>query len=76
MAGDYYGKVLTLPDFREIYDIFKNGETLEYMTLDCEIDKENKIVKYNLSDYYGDEDSSDNQEKIIEYSLELRDVIR
>jgi len=44
--------------------------------LDCEIDKENKIVKYNLSDYYGDEDSSDNQEKIIEYSLELRDVIR
>ncbi|NCU42682.1 MAG: hypothetical protein EOM19_08340 [Candidatus Moranbacteria bacterium] len=70
-SGEYYGKIMSMPDFREVYDVASDvmNEPLLFgaIELECGIDNEREVVKYTFSCFPPEYDCEKNDEKTIEY---------
>lgn len=68
-SGEQHGNVYKLPDFKVQYDLFSDSNSENFMDVECNYDNTKKVIRFTLSDKYGDEQYNPDQKRVIEYSL-------
>ena len=67
-SGEFYGKVYSVPDFKEIFNALKEEDYM-YMNMDCEYDKEKQVVRFKMANAYNPQTGQmEEQSKIVEFS--------
>jgi hypothetical protein len=65
LFGEYYGKVYSVPDFKESYNALAGND---YVNIDCEYDEDKQVIRFKIDDVFGHYGEITEKVRIVEFS--------